>query len=163
MRVTARVIGSLDTLTSLPWKTHMPDRWPGRPALTRASPGLFQGLPICPSHPSPLSVFTSVSPCVCVSVFLCVGFRRTSCPPGHRTRPQAGRRPKCSGQKREAARLVRIFKSWRGSDLRLLESPQRYSFDHIALQDFDFCSHSVRLVERLLVRPQTVPSRAVLF
>lgn len=34
---------------------------------------------------------------------------------------------------------------------------------HVALQDNDFCSHSLRVVERLLVEFHSVPSTVVLF
>lgn len=34
---------------------------------------------------------------------------------------------------------------------------------HVALQDNDFCSHSLRVVERLLVESHSVPSTVVLF
>lgn len=71
----------------------MPDRWPGRPTVTWANPALFQGLWICPLTPS-LSPFSPLCVCLCV----CVGFRQTSCLPGHSTSLQAGQRPTCGGQ-----------------------------------------------------------------
>lgn len=60
----------VDTLTSLPRKTHMLNRWPGRLALTWASPALFQGLWMCPLHPPflPFHLCVSVCACPCASV-----------------------------------------------------------------------------------------------
>lgn len=49
----------------------MPDRWPGRLALTWPSPALFQGLWICPSYPPSLPVHLCASVCACLCVSVC--------------------------------------------------------------------------------------------
>lgn len=64
--------------------------WPGPVLLYFKACGYVpHTLPSLPFH-------LCVSMCACVS--LCVGFRQTSCLPGHRTRLQAGQCPTCGGQ-----------------------------------------------------------------
>lgn len=69
----------------------MPDRWPDRPALTR---GLSRSI----SRPLVLSLTHFFHPSVCMCVRLCVGFRQTSCFPGHSTSLQAGHTPSAANQ-----------------------------------------------------------------
>lgn len=155
----------------------MPDRWPGGPALTRVSPGLFPGrcryvplaaLPLLPSLP-----LSRLSPlCLRASVACLHSSAQVSDGPAVRPGSAPGRRlvsgPNAADKRGRSPDWVGIESVEGGSEPWWCADPPSATLLcifllHVALQDNDFCSHSLRVVERLLVEFHSVPSTVDVF